>query len=62
MRLTSSATTFFFFQVNVIPWTAQSSDLNPIENLWMMVKCQIGNEIFKNGKDLMIQIEMPRSF
>ena len=43
-------------QVNVMPWPAQSPDLNPIENLWMMVKRQIGKTIFKNGNDL-IQIE-----
>ena len=40
-----------------MPWTAQSPDLNPIENLWMMVKRQIGNKIFKTGNDLMIQIK-----
>ena len=44
-------------QVNVMPWPAQSSDLNPIENLWMMVKRQNGYKIFKNCNDLMIQIE-----
>ena len=44
-------------QVNVMHWASQSPDLNPIENLWMMVKRQIGNKIFKNGNDLMIQIE-----
>ena len=36
-------------QVNVMAWPAQSADLNPIENLWMMVKRHIGNNIFKNG-------------
>ena len=40
-----------------MPWPAQFSDLNPIENFWMMVRRQIGNKIFKNGNDLMIQIE-----
>ena len=45
------------YQVNAMPWPAQSPDLNPIENLWMMVKRQIGNKIFKTGNDLMIQIE-----
>ena len=40
---------------------AESADLNPIENLWMMVKRQIGNNIFKNGNDLMMQIEKERN-
>ena len=44
-------------QVNVMPWPAPSADLNPSENIWMMVKRQIGNKIFQNGNDLMIQIE-----
>ena len=41
-------------QVNVMPWPAQSADLNPIENVW--INRQIGNKIFKNGNDLMMQI------
>ena len=48
-------------QVNIMPWPAQSRDLHPIENLWMMVKRQIGNNIFKNGNDLMMQIEKERN-
>ena len=40
-------------QVKVMAWPAQSSDLNPIKNFWMMVKHQFGNNIFF----LMIQME-----
>ena len=40
-----------------MPWPAQSLDLNPIENLWKMVKRQMSKKNFKNGNDLMIQIE-----
>ena len=43
-------------QVNVMPRTSQSPHLNPIQKLWMMVKRQIGNKIFKNSNDFMIQI------
>ena len=38
-------------------WLAQSADLNPTENVWMMVKSKIGSKIFKYGIVLMTLIE-----
>ena len=37
-------------------WLAQSADLNPSENISMMVKRQIDSKIFKYDKDLMTLI------
>jgi len=40
--------------VNVIAWPSQSSDLNPIENLWAFIKRKLkGKELVKR-EDLLI--------
>ena len=44
-------------KVNILPWPAQSSDLNPIEHLWEEVdRCVRGENYCKEG-DLMAAIE-----
>ena len=39
-------------KVNVLDWPSQSPDLNPIENLWAILKQNIGNREFKNKDQL----------
>lgn len=44
-------------EINIMSWPAQSPDLNPIENMWMIVKRNIGNKVFRNGDELFVELE-----
>lgn len=49
-----------FFQeenINVLPWSSQSPDINPIENLWSLVKKTIHDCKPKNLDGLYFTIE-----
>lgn len=53
--------------INILQWLPQSSDLNPIENLWEIVKRRIGNQILKKREDHVREIEkqcnkIPKTF
>lgn len=37
---------------NLLPWPAQSPDMNPIENLWNLIKVNVGRKNPKNLQDL----------
>ena len=43
--------------IKVIEWPPQSTDLNPIEDMWMAVKCSIVSKIFRNGDDLFVELK-----
>ena len=38
--------------VNALPWSAYSPDLNPIENLWAMLKWECRNRTSKTMQEL----------
>ena len=38
--------------IYVMPWAAQSPDLNPIEHIWALMKRRIGRKVFNNVEDL----------
>ena len=38
-------------------WPLQSPDLNPIEKMWMAVKHSIISKVFRNGGDLLVELE-----
>ena len=40
-------------KVDVLPWPGNSPDLNPIENIWEIVKRDVGKKILTNKQDLM---------
>ena len=44
--------------IEVLKWPSQSSDLNPIENLWNMLKEEIGplNDIGPNQTEQVVQV------
>ena len=44
-------------QVNVMSWPPQSPDLNPIGNMWMIAKRNIGKRVFRNGEELFVELE-----
>ena len=43
--------------VEVLPWPAQSPDLNPIENLWADVKKSVAAKRPSNAKDLWVAVQ-----
>ncbi len=44
-------------QVRVLPWPAQSPDLNPIENLWSILDYRTRNRHPRNGDELFQALE-----
>ncbi|KAF9758239.1 Transposable element Tcb1 transposase, partial [Nosema granulosis] len=50
----SKATTNFFQnkKIKVLPWPSQSSDMNPIETLWAIIKQKLTLKTPKNKEEL----------
>ena len=40
-------------QITLLPWPSQSPDLNPIENIWTVLKANVGNHKPTSTKELM---------
>ena len=56
---TAKSTNKWFHEnnVNVLEWSSQSPDLNPIENLWRYLKIQIQSRAPTNTQDVKIKQE-----
>ncbi len=43
-------------EIELLDWTAQSPDLNPIEHIWAIIKRILGNKKFENFDTLKTEI------